>query len=183
MNPPGSPSPAAELRKCLLELKRIDWVEMIIFLQDTLDVLLLLLIKAPDSNNLDYAVFEAFVDVVYNAGKQHKGEPVLKAYIDHNFSAAMVYSKLIVLLKDYMDKSSRYSQSMSLRLSNYRGSGVSSETFVTSQSNQSLEKVEDCELSEYEGSTASAQSILNKAMKSLPYIIKFIIKSRQLYAK
>ena len=54
-------SAGAELKKCLSNLRHVDRDELITFLQDTLDVLLLLLIKAPDKNNLDNAVFEAFV--------------------------------------------------------------------------------------------------------------------------
>lgn len=50
-----------ELKLCLSQLRVVPREELVIFLQDTLDVLLHLLIKAPDKNRLDEAVFEALV--------------------------------------------------------------------------------------------------------------------------
>uniref|UniRef100_A0A6A7FSL4 Dedicator of cytokinesis protein 1 isoform X2 n=2 Tax=Hirondellea gigas TaxID=1518452 RepID=A0A6A7FSL4_9CRUS len=205
----GSPSEgslAEELVECLSQLRVVPREELVTFLQDTLDVLLHLLIKAPDTNNLDNAVFEALVDVVYIAGEQHKGEavqPVLNSYIDNNFSAAMVYNKLIVLLKDYVDRGSRMTSCRrSLRTVGDRTVSATSlervtgELFPLNRMDDNISLPDGVSIAidnlstngellsfSSDSSIVELNKVLNKTLKCLPYLIKFIVKSRQLCAK
>ena len=50
-----------KLVSCLRQLRHVPREELVTFLQDTLDVLLMLLVKAPQKDQLDNHVFEALV--------------------------------------------------------------------------------------------------------------------------
>lgn len=124
------------LKAHLHALMKVDGEEIVKFLQDTLDALFEILMQNTDSDLYDKLVFEALIFIIglISDRKYHHFRPVLDVYIEENFSATLVYNKLIVVLKNYIDNMSEN------------------------------------------------QDILLKAMKSLEYIFKFIVRSRMLFA-
>ncbi|GFR93576.1 dedicator of cytokinesis protein 5 [Elysia marginata] len=128
------------LRTYLERLMGEEGEEIVKFLQDLLDSLFNILMQNASSELCDNLIFDALIYIItlIMDRKYHQFRPVLDAYIDTAFSFAMVYNKLMVILRDYVDKAD-------------------------------------------EGST-QAEAPLLKAMKSLEYIFKFIIKSRCLFS-
>ena len=127
------------LRSNLLALMKVDGEEVVKFLQDTLDALFDILMQNTDSDVYDNLVFEALIFIIglISDRKYQHFRPVLDVYIEQNFSATLVYNKLIVVLKSYIDR--------------------------VNQKNEN-------------------QEVLLRAMKSLEYIFKFIVRSRVLFA-
>jgi dedicator of cytokinesis protein 1 len=127
------------LKSNLLALMKLDGEEVVKFLQDTLDALFDILMQNTDSDLYDNLVFEALIFIIHliSDRKYQHFRPVLDVYIEQNFSATLVYNKLIVVLKTYIDK-------VNLAPEN--------------------------------------QEVLLRAMKSLEYIFKFIVRSRVLFA-
>ncbi|XP_013378716.1 LOW QUALITY PROTEIN: dedicator of cytokinesis protein 1-like [Lingula anatina] len=126
------------LKEHLQTLMKVDGEEVVKFLQDTLDALFNILMQNSDSDLYDQMVFDALVfiiDLISNR-KYHQFRPVMEVYIEQNFSATLVYNKLMVCFKYYVDNAQE----------------------------------------------GSHQDALLKALKSLEYIFKFIIRSRQLFA-
>ena len=123
----------------LLALMKVDGEEVVKFLQDTLDALFDILMQNTDSDVYDNLVFDALIFIIglISDRKYQHFRPVLDVYIDQNFSATLVYYKLIVVLKSYIDR-------------------------VNSKNEN--------------------QEVLLRAMKSLEYIFKFIVRSRVLFA-
>ena len=128
------------LKSNLLALMKVDGEEVVKFLQDTLDALFDILMQNTDSDTYDNLVFEALIFIIglISDRKYQHFRPVLDVYIDQNFSATLVYNKLIVVLKSYIER-------------------------VNSKTNEN-------------------QEVLLRAMKSLEYIFKFIVRSRVLFA-
>ncbi|XP_070212219.1 dedicator of cytokinesis protein 1-like isoform X7 [Littorina saxatilis] len=126
------------LTRHLQHLMKEEGEEIVKFLQDLLDSLFNILLQNNNSELCDDLVFDALVYIIalISDRKYHQFRPVLDAYIQTTFSFSMAYNKLIVILKDYVDKAD--------------------------------------ERREHE--------MLLRAVKSLEYIFKFIIRSRVLFA-
>ncbi|KAG7160013.1 Dedicator of cytokinesis protein 2-like [Homarus americanus] len=93
------------LLSCLQGLRRVPPEELMVFLQDTLDVLLEILMNNTTDDESDNYVFEALIYVITIATDKNKHEafqPVLDSYIQQNFHATLAYNKLIHVLKDYV---------------------------------------------------------------------------------
>ncbi|KAM9850055.1 dedicator of cytokinesis 2 [Aulostomus maculatus] len=127
------------LKENLEKLKIIDGEEVVKFLQDTLDALFNIMMEHSQTNDYDILVFDALIYIISLIAdrKFQHFNTVLEAYIKQHFSATLAYKKLMLVLKRYLDVSSRGEQ---------------------------------CE------------SIL-RALKSLEYIFKFIVRSRMLYSQ
>ena len=127
------------LKANLLALMKVDGEEVVKFLQDTLDALFDILMQNTDSDTYDNHVFEALIFIIglISDRKYQHFRPVLDVYIDQNFSATLIYNKLIVVLKSYIERVN---------------------------------------------SNPENQEVLLRAMKSLEYIFKFIVRSRVLFA-
>ena len=127
------------LKSNLLALMKVDGEEIVKFLQDTLDALFDILMQNTDSDIYDNLVFEALIFIIglISDRKYQHFRPVLDVYIQENFSATLVYNKLIAVLMSYINDVK---------------------------------------------SMAENQDILLRAMKSLEYIFKVIVRSRMLYA-
>lgn len=127
------------LKSNLLALMKVDGEEVVKFLQDTLDALFDILMQNTDSDTYDNYVFEALIFIIglISDRKYQHFRPVLDVYIDQNFSATLIYNKLIVVLKSYIERVN---------------------------------------------SNPENQEVLLRAMKSLEYIFKFIVRSRVLFA-
>ncbi|RUS91929.1 hypothetical protein EGW08_000331, partial [Elysia chlorotica] len=128
------------LRNYLERLMREEGEEIVKFLQDLLDSLFHILMQNASSELCDNLIFDALIYIItlIMDRKYHQFRPVLDAYIDTAFSFAMVYNKLMVILRDYVDKADEQ--------------------------------------------TTLTEAPLLKAIKSLEYIFKFIIKSRCLFS-
>ncbi|CAL1526733.1 unnamed protein product [Lymnaea stagnalis] len=94
------------LKIYLEHLMREEGEEIVKFLQDLLDSLFNILMQHTNSEICDNLVFDALVYIIglISDRKYHQFRPVLDAYIDSAFSFAMAYNKLMVILKDYVDK-------------------------------------------------------------------------------
>ncbi|XP_066966939.1 dedicator of cytokinesis protein 1 isoform X9 [Macrobrachium rosenbergii] len=95
------------LQQRLEGLRRVPSEELMVFLQDTLDVLLEILMNNSTSDDSDNRVFEALVYVITIATDKNKHEafqPVLDSYIQQNFHATLAYNKLIHVLKFYVEQ-------------------------------------------------------------------------------
>ncbi|XP_068248217.1 dedicator of cytokinesis protein 1 isoform X5 [Palaemon carinicauda] len=95
------------LQQRLEGLRHVPSEELMVFLQDTLDVLLEILMINSTSDDSDNRVFEALVYVITIATDKNKHEafqPVLDSYIQQNFHATLVYNKLIHVLKFYVEQ-------------------------------------------------------------------------------
>lgn len=89
----------------LEELMHVDGEEIVKFLQDLLDSLFNILMQNINSDNHENLVFTALIHIIslISDRKYHQFRPVLDAYISNTFSFAMAYSKLIAILKEYID--------------------------------------------------------------------------------
>eukprot|EP00106_Octopus_bimaculoides_P019984 XP_014787426.1 PREDICTED: dedicator of cytokinesis protein 1-like isoform X1 [Octopus bimaculoides] len=127
---------SAALKKHLEELMTVDGEEIVKFLQDLLDSLFSILMQNNNSDTYENLVFTSLTHIIslISDRKYQQFRPVLDTYITVTFSFAMAYSKLIVILKDYVD------------------------------------------------SALESNPTLFIAMKSLEYIMKFIIRSRFLFS-
>ncbi|XP_069941837.1 dedicator of cytokinesis protein 1 isoform X2 [Cherax quadricarinatus] len=95
------------LESCLQGLRRVPSEELMVFLQDTLDVLLEILMNNSTDDDSDNKVFEALIYVITIATDKNKHEafqPVLDTYIQQNFHATLAYNKLIHVLKYYVEE-------------------------------------------------------------------------------
>ncbi|XP_071513992.1 dedicator of cytokinesis protein 2 isoform X2 [Panulirus ornatus] len=102
----GSPD-RTTLESCLQGLRRVPSEELMVFLQDTLDVLLEILMNNSTDDDSDNKVFEALIYVITIATDKNKHEafqPVLDTYIQQNFHATLAYNKLIHVLKYYVEE-------------------------------------------------------------------------------
>ncbi|KAK3095553.1 hypothetical protein FSP39_016043 [Pinctada imbricata] len=126
-----------KLESHLNKLMHVDGEEIVKFLQDLLDSLFSILMQNTVSDLYDNMVFEALVHIVglISDRKYHQFRPVLDAYVTSSFSFAMAYQKLMVILREYVDKALEINQ-----------------------------------------------KILKSAMKSLEYLFKFIVQSRNHFA-
>ncbi|BFY99041.1 hypothetical protein BsWGS_02080 [Bradybaena similaris] len=96
------------LKTYLEHLMKEEGEEIVKFLQDLLDSLFNILMQHNNNELCDNLVFDAlvYIIVLISDRKYHQFRPVLDAYIDSAFSFAMAYNKLMVILKDYVDKAS-----------------------------------------------------------------------------
>ncbi|XP_076042771.1 dedicator of cytokinesis protein 1-like isoform X4 [Oratosquilla oratoria] len=88
-------------------LRGVSSKELVIFLQDTLDVLLEILMNNSTDDESDNKVFEALVyviSVVTDMSKHEAFQPVLDSYIQQNFHATLAYNKLIHVLRFYVEQ-------------------------------------------------------------------------------
>ncbi|XP_045614067.1 dedicator of cytokinesis protein 1 isoform X2 [Procambarus clarkii] len=95
------------LESCLQGLRHVPPEELMVFLQDTLDVLLEILMNNSTDDDSDNKVFEALIYVITIATDKNKHEafqPVLDTYIQQNFHATLAYNKLIHVLKYYVEE-------------------------------------------------------------------------------
>ncbi|XP_012940011.1 dedicator of cytokinesis protein 1 isoform X2 [Aplysia californica] len=94
------------LKTHLEHLMKEEGEEIVKFLQDLLDSLFNILMQNTNSELCDNLVFDAlvYIIVLISERKYSQFRPVLDAYIDSAFSFAMAYNKLMVILKDYVDK-------------------------------------------------------------------------------
>ncbi|XP_059148668.1 dedicator of cytokinesis protein 1-like isoform X3 [Physella acuta] len=101
------------LKTYLEHLMNEEGEEIVKFLQDLLDSLFNILMQHTNSELCDNLVFDAlvYIIVLISDRKYHQFRPVLDAYIDSAFSFAMAYNKLMVILKDYVDKANEKSSS------------------------------------------------------------------------
>uniref|UniRef100_K1QYS4 Dedicator of cytokinesis protein 1 n=1 Tax=Magallana gigas TaxID=29159 RepID=K1QYS4_MAGGI len=127
-----------KLRDHLEKLMKVDGEEIVKFLQDLLDSLFSILMQNTISDVYDNLVFDALVHIIslISDRKYHQFRPVLDAYVESSFSFAMAYQKLMIILRDYVDKAME-----------------------------------------------TNQKILKSAMKSLEYLFKFIVQSRNHFAR
>ncbi|XP_055899924.1 dedicator of cytokinesis protein 1-like isoform X3 [Biomphalaria glabrata] len=128
------------LKTYLEHLMKEEGEEIVKFLQDLLDSLFNILMQHTNNELCDNLVFDALVYIIglISDRKYSQFRPVLDAYITSTFSFAMAYNKLMVILKDYVDKAN--------------------------------------------DKTPQSENSLLPAVKSLEYIFKFIIRSRQLFS-
>ncbi|KAH9503217.1 Dedicator of cytokinesis protein 1 [Bulinus truncatus] len=128
------------LKTYLEHLMKEEGEEIVKFLQDLLDSLFNILMQHTNNELCDNLVFDALVYIIglISDRKYHQFRPVLDAYVTTNFSFSMAYNKLMVILKDYVDKAN--------------------------------------------DKTPQSENSLLPAIKSLEYIFKFIIRSRQLFS-
>ncbi|XP_061900046.1 dedicator of cytokinesis protein 2 [Entelurus aequoreus] len=97
------------LRENLKELKLIDGEEVVKFLQDTLDALFNIMMEHSQTDDYDILVFDALIYIISLIAdrKFQHFNTVLEAYIKQHFSATLAYKKLMLVLKRYLDVSSR----------------------------------------------------------------------------
>ncbi|XP_050707802.1 dedicator of cytokinesis protein 1-like isoform X3 [Eriocheir sinensis] len=186
----GSRQNNAKLEACLQGLVRVPNDELMVFLQDTLDVLLDILMSNSSGDYSDNRVFEALVYVITIATDKNKHEafqPVLETYIQENFHANLAYNKLIYVLKYYVqegakltddDKDPRRTDPYDRR-SMGRRSGEEKELGRRAESMEMREAAGGGR--EQEVRNTEWQETLKKAMKCLPYLFRFIIRSRELF--
>ncbi|XP_062566377.1 dedicator of cytokinesis protein 1-like isoform X2 [Saccostrea cucullata] len=127
-----------KLRDHLEKLMMVEGEEIVKFLQDLLDSLFSILMQNTISDVYDNLVFDALVHIIslISDRKFDQFRPVLDAYVESSFSFAMAYQKLMIILRDYVDKAME-----------------------------------------------TNQKILKSAMKSLEYLFKFIVQSRNHFAR
>ncbi|GAB6025462.1 Dedicator of cytokinesis protein 5 [Chamberlinius hualienensis] len=89
------------LDSILYNLMNIDGEEVVKFLQDTLDALFNILMDNMESDHYDKKVFDALIYILglISDSKYRHFKPVLDAYINPTFSAALAYKKLIPTLQ------------------------------------------------------------------------------------
>ncbi|XP_063852697.1 dedicator of cytokinesis protein 1-like isoform X3 [Scylla paramamosain] len=196
----GSQS-SGDLESCLQGLVRVPADELMVFLQDTLDVLLEILMNNSTGDYSDNKVFEALVYVISIATDKNKHEafqPVLDTYIQQNFHAALAYNRLIYVLKYYVqegekatdDNKKRDSQE-ARRTEEMRKMEMLRRTDEKGarKDDKALRKSAEEELGRREEEVKEEECVrrddwmetLKKAMKCLQYIFRFIIRSRQLF--
>ncbi|XP_064631450.1 dedicator of cytokinesis protein 1-like isoform X3 [Lineus longissimus] len=128
------------LKQHLQAIMKVDGGEIVKFLQDTLDALFNILMQHSESDYYDNLVFDALVFIIglISDRKYNQFRPIMDDYIETEFSATLVYNKLINVLKFYVDRA--------------------------------------------EEKESGYQDNLLKALKSLEYVMKFITRSRLLFA-
>ncbi|XP_074643938.1 dedicator of cytokinesis protein 1-like [Tubulanus polymorphus] len=89
----------------LKAIMKVDGEEIIKFLQDTLDALFNIL-QNSDCDQYDNLVFDALVMIIglTSDHKYNQFKPVLEVYIKNDFSATLVYPKLINTLRFYVER-------------------------------------------------------------------------------
>ncbi|KAK1161120.1 dedicator of cytokinesis protein 2-like [Acipenser oxyrinchus oxyrinchus] len=100
------------LKDNLQQLKLVDGEEVVKFLQDTLDALFNIMMEHSQTDEYDILVFDALIYIVGLIAdrKFQHFNTVLEAYIKQHFSATLAYKKLMLVLKNYLDTSSRGEQ-------------------------------------------------------------------------
>uniref|UniRef100_A0A1A7XW30 Dedicator of cytokinesis 2 n=1 Tax=Iconisemion striatum TaxID=60296 RepID=A0A1A7XW30_9TELE len=100
------------LKENLEKLKIIDGEEVVKFLQDTLDALFNIMMEHSETDDYDILVFDALIYIIGLIAdrKFQHFNTVLEAYIKQHFSATLAYKKLMLVLKKYLDVSSRGEQ-------------------------------------------------------------------------
>ncbi|XP_045138104.1 dedicator of cytokinesis protein 1-like [Portunus trituberculatus] len=192
----------AELEACLQGLVRVPADELMVFLQDTLDVLLEILMNNSTGDYSDNKVFEALVYVITIATDKNKHEafqPVLDTYIQQNFHAALAYNRLIYVLKYYVqegekatDENKKRDSQETRRAEELREMEIMrrNEEKGTKKEEKALRKSgEEKELGRREEEVKEEENLrrddwqetLKRSMKCLQYIFRFIIRSRQLF--
>jgi dedicator of cytokinesis protein 1 len=145
-----------DLKNCLSALMKVDGEEIVKFLQDTLDSLFNILMEK-DSKEFNFLVFEALVFIIglISDRKYQHFRPVLDVYIQDNFSATLAYNKLIDVLKTFIDGLTEGKK--------YTDQIVANEAHGNLFSNPQ-------------------ESFNQRAMKSLEFLFKFIVRSRYLFS-
>ncbi|XP_056626925.1 dedicator of cytokinesis protein 1 isoform X1 [Triplophysa dalaica] len=97
------------LQQNLRHLMKVDGGEVVKFLQDTLDALFNIMMENSDSETFDTLVFDALVFIIGLIAdrKFHHFNPVLETYIRKHFSATLAYTKLMRVLKNYVDNAEK----------------------------------------------------------------------------
>ncbi|XP_043925470.1 dedicator of cytokinesis protein 2 [Protopterus annectens] len=100
------------LQENLEKLKIVDGEEVVKFLQDTLDALFNIMMEYSDTDRYDILVFDALIYIIGLIAdrKFQHFNTVLEAYIKLHFSATLAYKKLMQVLRNYLDISSRGEQ-------------------------------------------------------------------------
>ena len=119
-----------------------------------------------DTEEFDDLIFEALVFIVglISDIKYQHFRPVLDAYIKENFSATLAYSKLLIVLKKYIDSLADHPLH----------EAQSSESLNTSANNRPLSATSTLRFNQ--------DAIPFRVMKSLEYLFRFIVRSRILFA-
>lgn len=145
-----------DLKNCLSALMKVDGEEIVKFLQDTLDSLFNILMEK-DSKEFNFLVFEALVFIIglISDRKYQHFRPVLDVYIQENFSATLAYNKLIDVLRTFIDGLTEGKK--------YTDQIVANEAHGNLFSNPQ-------------------ESFNQRAMKSLEFLFKFIVRSRYLFS-
>jgi dedicator of cytokinesis protein 1 len=138
--------------------REVKAAEVVKFLPDVLDALFSILMENSDSELYDNLVFEALIAVIgmVTADKFKQFVPVLEVYINENYSATLAYNKLLVVFKDYVEAA--------IGGANNRIVGVGGGLPLSAtELKRRTEK-------------------LAQAMQALPFLFKFVVKSRLLFA-
>lgn len=147
------------LEESLLQLLKVSAEEIVKFLQDILDALFEILVGNHDPFRLDDLVFQCLlmlIEIVSDKKYQHF-QSVLDLYINENFSSTLAYDKLInVLERHFLDAFN-----------------------CIEKENEKEKEKESIKILDDNPSERK----LYKTIKNLQYIMKFIIRSRQLYAE
>ncbi|ETN61959.1 dedicator of cytokinesis protein 1 [Anopheles darlingi] len=146
-----------KLEESLHALMKVRCEEVVKFLQDILDALFNILVDNGDPDKYDKLVFECLlrlIEIVYDLKYQHF-QSVLDLYINESFSATLAYEKLI--------------QVVQTDIRNAINSIASTATLNRSASNIYTVNEND--------------EKLYRTTKYLQYIIKFIVRSRVLFAE
>ncbi|XP_028669046.2 dedicator of cytokinesis protein 2-like [Erpetoichthys calabaricus] len=100
------------LKENLDKLKIVDGEEVVKFLQDTLDALFNIMMEYSNTSDYDILVFDALIYIIGLIAdrKFQHFNTVLEAYIKQHFSATLAYKKVMSVLKNYLDISSRGEQ-------------------------------------------------------------------------
>ncbi|RWS31375.1 hypothetical protein B4U80_06775 [Leptotrombidium deliense] len=147
-----------EVKRCLNTLMCVDGEEIVKFLQDILDALFTVLV-AKDSEEFNNLLFTALIFIIglISDRKYEHFRPVLDAYITDNFSSTLAYSKLILVLKQYIN-------------------GLIDGSIDSSLGARMLDRRSSLQNSTFQDTPL-------QAMKSLEFLFRFIVKSRSLCAK
>ncbi|CAJ0966423.1 unnamed protein product [Ranitomeya imitator] len=110
------------LQQNLQQLMIVDGGEVVKFLQDTLDALFNIIMENSESETFDILVFDALVSYI-KGNKTTKSRvfiigliadrkfqhfnPVLETYIKKHFSATLAYTKLIKVLRNYVENADK----------------------------------------------------------------------------
>ncbi|XP_068114977.1 dedicator of cytokinesis protein 1 [Hyperolius riggenbachi] len=97
------------LQQNLQQLMNVDGGEVVKFLQDTLDALFNIIMENSESETFDILVFDALVFIIGLIAdrKFQHFNPVLETYIKKHFSATLAYTKLIKVLKNYVENADK----------------------------------------------------------------------------
>ncbi|XP_073684048.1 dedicator of cytokinesis protein 1-like [Garra rufa] len=102
------------LQQNLRHLMKVEGGEVVKFLQDTLDALFNIMMENSDSETFDTLVFDALVFIIGLIAdrKFHHFNPVLETYIRKHFSATLAYTKLMRVLKNYVDNAEKLTEQL-----------------------------------------------------------------------